>query len=102
MPSQDEDVGDQACMVSGIVKLEDDGPRQPKLAVYCPKTYQNEVRDFQQVCYEKFIWLSYDISSSTASCYPCEKFMNDSHFKFTNWKKSDTFREKAGRQTQFF
>ena len=52
MPSQDEDVGDQACMVSGIVKLEDDGPRQPKLAVYCPKTYQNEIRDFHQVCNE--------------------------------------------------
>ena len=46
MPSQDEDVGDQACMVSGIVKLEDDGPRQPKLAVYCPKTYQNEKGTF--------------------------------------------------------
>ena len=83
---------------SETVNIEENGPNQPKLSVYHPKTYQSEVRDFQKAWFDKFIWLDYDVKSATASCFPCQKFMNDSHFEFTNWKKSEKLKKHSESQ----
>ena len=64
----------------------DNGPMQPKLNSYHPKLYDH-LRDFQPSWFEKYVWLSYDTKSSTASCVPCRKLM-DSDFSVQQFEKN--------------
>ena len=59
-----------------------DGPMQPNLKVYAPKSFGNETstRDFKPKWFQDYKWLEYCVESQTASCYACKTFMNKNDF----------------------
>ena len=72
-----------------------DGPRQQVLDKYNPTTFGNESfqRDFQAGWYKQYPWLNYSIVNHEASCFACERFLNDDSFHFTNWKKTERLKK---------
>ena len=67
------------------------GPNQPLLKEYHPKKFGRKAvqRDFNPEWFDSHPWLSYDIGDCCCSCFPCKVFMNNSRFKFDNWKKPE-------------
>ena len=51
--------------------------------------YGDKFRDFQISWYDEYPWINYNTSMSSVTCFPCQKFLNDSHFSFDNWKKPE-------------
>jgi hypothetical protein len=72
--------------------LQTEGPQQPLLKSYNPKKFGNEsfARDFNPDWYKRHPWLSYDVCSKKAKCYPCQMYMKEKDsFSFENWKKPE-------------
>ena len=69
--------------------IDESCPNQPKLDSYNPQTYGKRTRDFNYEWFKKHPWLSYDEVKKEASCFSCSKFLPDSSFVFTNWKKPE-------------
>ena len=84
---------------SSTVEFEGESPKQPKLETFDPKLYGDHLRDFQITWYEKFPWIHYDTQSSSVSCFPCQKYLNDNHFSFNNWKKPERLKKHSSSQT---
>ncbi|KAL9983000.1 hypothetical protein ACROYT_G005120 [Oculina patagonica] len=64
-------------------------PQQPILKFYDPKKSASESfsRDFNPAWYKRYPWLSFNLETKKACCYPCQKYLNAHDFTFDNWKK---------------
>ena len=80
-----------------LINTIESGPNQPILTKYKPKKFSKEctLRDFKSEWFKLYPWLTYDISKSQASCYPCKVFMHSNTFTFGNWKKTHRLTKHA-------
>ena len=69
----------------------DEGPQKPILNCYDPKKFGNEsfTTDFNPTWYKRYPWLSYNIETKKACCFPCQKYLIAHNFTFDNWKKPE-------------
>ena len=79
-----------------------EGPRQPILDKYNPKSFGTHTRDFQASWYQKYPWIDFDTVTSTVSCYACKHFVKDDHFTYDNWKKTEKLKKHSTSQTHLF
>ncbi|QQP40686.1 Uncharacterized protein FKW44_014820 [Caligus rogercresseyi] len=46
-------------------------------------------RDFNPELFKKYPWASFDTPPKSIVCFPCQKFLSDSTFTYSNWKKPE-------------
>ena len=88
--TSDEDVLEEAVPTGSLQSdMMGSGPNQPVLNTYRPQKFGKDIypRDFKREWFQLYPWLSYDIQKSQASCYPCNIYMNNDSFTYSNWKK---------------
>ncbi|XP_076061759.1 uncharacterized protein LOC143037434 isoform X1 [Oratosquilla oratoria] len=73
------------------------GPNQPLLDTYNRKQLGKEsgTRDFNPNLFKKYPWTSFDTATKSIICFPCEKFLFDYSFTFSNWKKPERLAKHA-------
>ncbi|XP_066941052.1 zinc finger MYM-type protein 1-like [Macrobrachium rosenbergii] len=73
------------------------GPNQPILGEYHRKRLPNEkgTRDFNPDLFKKYPWTSFQMSTKSIVCFPCEKFLRDHSFAFSNWEKPERLAKHA-------
>ncbi|QQP57420.1 Uncharacterized protein FKW44_002402 [Caligus rogercresseyi] len=68
-----------------------DHPHQPLLGEYNRKQLDqgSGTRDFNPDLFKKYPWASFDTTTKSIVCFPCQKFLSDSTFTYSNWKKPE-------------
>ncbi|QQP48515.1 Uncharacterized protein FKW44_008870 [Caligus rogercresseyi] len=68
-----------------------DHPHQPLLGEYNRKQLDqgSGTRDFNPELFKKYPWASFDTPTKSIVCFPCQKFLSDSTFTYSNWKKPE-------------
>lgn len=67
-----------------------EGPNQPVLPEYFPKTFGRETskRDLNSDWFKIYPWLDYDVVEHYCTCFACKVFLNETTFRYDNWKKT--------------
>lgn len=99
-PATDSEEGPEEKLVVAETLAETDiqtGPNQPLLDTYNRKQLGQEsgTRDFNPNLFKKYPWTSFDTATKSIICFPCEKFLFDYSFTFSNWKKPERLAKHA-------